>query len=130
MVTRRVGGIRGEQVHKRALGENVVAHGGVDQGRVARDGRRIGVLFVKGQDASVLIGLNDPELGGVLLGRGDGGHGYFRVPGHVEFDHVGDVHAVDVIGAKDGHHVRVGLLNEVNVLQNSVSSALVPGFIL
>jgi hypothetical protein len=90
----------------------------------------MGILFVKGQDASVLIGLNDPEFGGELLRHGDSGDRHPRVPGHVEVDHAGDVHAVDVIGPEDGHHVRVGLLDEVDVLQDGVGRTLVPCFAL
>ena len=66
----------------------------------------------------------------MLLRHGDGGDGHFRVPGHVEVDHAGDVHAVDVVAAEDGHHMRVGLLDEVDVLIDGVGRSLVPGFIL
>jgi len=31
----------------------------------------------------------------------------------VVLDHAGDVHPVDVIGAKDDHHVRIGLLDQM-----------------
>ena len=48
---------------------------------------------------------------------------------HVVFDHVGDVHAVDVIAAEDRHHVRVGLLHQVDVLVDGVGRSLVPGFV-
>ena len=46
---------------------------------------------------------------------------------HVVLDHARDVHAVDVIAAEDRHHVRVGLLDEVDVLVDRVRRALVPG---
>ena len=49
---------------------------------------------------------------------------------HVEVDHAGDVHAVDVIAAEDCYHIRVGLLDEVDVLQDGVGGSLVPGFVL
>ena len=45
-------------------------------------------------------------------------------------DHAGDVHAVDVISAEDGHHVRIGLLHQIDVLINGVRRALIPGLIL
>ena len=38
-----------------------------------------------------------------------------------------DVHAVDVIAAEDRHHVRVGLLHQVDVLVDGVGRALIPG---
>jgi len=48
----------------------------------------------------------------------------------VEIDHASDVHTVDVVAAEDRHHVRVGLLDEVNVLKDGVGSSLIPGFVL
>ena len=39
-----------------------------------------------------------------------------------------DVHAVDVVAAEDRHHVRIGLLHQVDVLVDGVGRALVPGF--
>ena len=86
-------------------------------------------FFSKGQDASILVGLNDTEFAGVLLGKGVGGDGHFRLPSHVEIDHAGNVHAVDVVATEDRHHVRVGLLDEVNILKDGVGSSLVPAFV-
>src|ERR1022692_1400252 len=119
-----------EQIHKSAGGENVVAHRGVDLGGMAGHGRRFRVLFVKGQNASILVGFKDAKFGGLLLGDGDGSDGHFRVPSHVEVDHAGDVHAVDMITTEDRYHVRVGLLDEINVLEDGIGGALVPGFVL
>ena len=48
----------------------------------------------------------------------------------MEIDHAGDIHAVDVVAAEDGHQVRIGLLDEVNVLKDGVGSSQVPGFVL
>jgi len=47
----------------------------------------------------------------------------------VEVNHAANVHPVDVIAAEDGHHMRIGLLDQVDVLQDGVGGALVPGFI-
>ena len=44
----------------------------------------------------------------------------------VVLDHAGDVHAIDVIAAENGHHVRIGLLHQVDVLVDGVGRALVP----
>ena len=46
----------------------------------------------------------------------------------VVLDHAGDVHAVDVIAAENRHHVRIGLLHQVDVLVDGVGRALIPGF--
>ena len=64
---------------------------------------------------------------------------YSRAPGmaatvtsapflHVVLDHAGDIHAVDVISAENGHHVGVRLLHQVDVLVDGVGRSLVPGF--
>jgi hypothetical protein len=45
------------------------------------------------------------------------------------FDHTGDVHAVDVIAAEDRHHLRIGLLHQVDVLVDGIGGSLVPGFV-
>src|ERR1039458_2971702 len=87
-----------EQIQKSGRRKDVVAHRGVDPAGIDGHGGRVGVLFVKGQDASLLVGLNDTEFRGVLSGKGVGGDGHFRVPSYVEIDHAGDVHAVDVVG--------------------------------
>ena len=56
-------------------------------------------------------------------------HGDLGALVHVELDHAGDIHAVDVIAAEDRHHVRVGLLDQVDVLVDGVGRALVPGLV-
>jgi hypothetical protein len=48
-----------------------------------------------------------------------------RIPA-VEVDHLAHVHAVDVIGAEDGDHVRRVALDEVDVLEDGVGGALEP----
>ncbi len=47
----------------------------------------------------------------------------------VNVDHVRDVHAVDVIGAEDGHDVRLGLFDQIDVLVDGVGGALIPGLV-
>ena len=89
-----------------------------------------GFFSWKRQDAIVLGRLDDAELGGVLARCRDGGDGDFGALFHVVLDHAGDIHAIDVIAAEDGHHVRVGLLHQVDVLVDGVRRPLVPGFVL
>ena len=59
----------------------------------------------------------------------DGRHGDLGPLLLVELDHAGDVHPVDVIGAEDRHQVRVGLLDQVDVLVDGVGRALIPGLV-
>ncbi len=54
------------------------------------------------------FGLDHAELDGLLPWHGDGGHGDFGALLLMEFDHVADVHPVDVIGPEDGDDVRIG----------------------
>ncbi len=88
---------------------------------------RIGLLLVESDDAAVGLGLDHAELDGLLPGHGDGGHGDLGALLLMELDHVADVHPVDVIGPEDGDDVRIGLLDQVDVLINGVGRALVPG---
>jgi len=62
--------VLGQQVDQGVLGEDVVAHGSVNLRRVVRHGGCIRVLFMKRQDAPVLIGLNNAKFGGMFCGTG------------------------------------------------------------
>ena len=88
------------------------------------------MLFVESEDASVVIGFDNAEFRGELSVEGNGGDGDFGAASHVEIDHAADIHAVDVIASEDGHNVRVGLLDQIDVLKNGVGSSLIPGFVL
>src|ERR1035441_752626 len=130
VVAVRVPGIFAQQFQQRTSGEDVVAHGRVDLLGVAGNRRRVGVLLVESHDPVVLVGFDDAEFHGVLPRGGDGGDGDFGALLHVVLDHAGDVHAVDVICAEDGHDVGIGLLHQIDVLINGVGRALIPGFVL
>jgi hypothetical protein len=96
---------------------------------IAGDGGRVGALFVKAVDAAFAARFDHAEFGGqTLLDRDccDRDLGALML---VKLHHAGDVHAVDVVGAEDGNQVRVGLLDEVDVLKDGVGRSLVPGFI-
>jgi len=83
---------------------------------------------VEGDNAPVGRRFDDAELGGKLLFHGNGGDGDCGALLLVILDHAGDVHAVDMVAAEDGHHVRIGLFYQVDVLVDGVGRALVPGF--
>ena len=72
-------------------------------------------------------GFDHAELDAWLRGDRNRSDGDFRFLAHVKIDHAGHVHPVDVVAAEDGHHVRVGLLDQVDVLVDGVGRALVPG---
>ncbi len=55
--------------------------------------------------------------------RRDGDTG---APLHMKFDHLPDVHAINVIRAEDHNHVRIGLLDQVDVLVNRIRRPAVP----
>src|ERR1035438_7230921 len=97
--------VRLEQIQKRGRRKDVVAHRGVDPAGIPGHGRCIGLLFVKGHDASFLVRFNDSEFGSVLPRNGNRRNRHVRVPSYVEVDHAGDVHAIDMVPAEDGHHV-------------------------
>ena len=95
--------------------------------RIARNSGGIRPLFMERDDAPVGSGFDDAEFGGELLLHGNGGHRYAGALLLVVLDHAVDVHAVDMVAAENGHHVRVGLLHQVDVLINGVGRALIPG---
>ena len=82
---------------------------------------------MKGDDAAVGGGLDDAEFAGHSRGTGIAATVAWARFGLVELDHLADVHAVDVVGAEDGHHVRVGLLDQIDILKNRVGRAAIPG---
>ena len=45
------------------------------------------------------------------------------------FNHLPDIHAVDMVRTEDGNHVRVSLLNEIDVLVNCIGCSPIPVFI-
>ena len=85
---------------------------------------------MESHNASFLVDLNHTEFAGLFPGNGDRRHRHFRLLCDVKIDHAGDTHAVDVIATEDGHQVRIGLLDEVDVLKNGVGRSQIPGFIL
>ena len=96
---------------------------------VAGNGGRVGVLFVKCQDPAVAAVFDHAEFRGVPSRHRNGGDGDCGALLLVVLHHAGDVHAVDVIGAEDRHHVRVGLLDQVDVLIDGVGRSLIPGLV-
>jgi len=84
-------------------------------------------FFVERQNAAVLVGFDDAELGSMPLVDRDRSHGDLGAFVEVKIEHVVQVHPVDVVAAEDGHRVRVGLLHQVHVLVDGVGCSLVPG---
>ena len=124
-----VGGIVLKLAQQHARIEDVIAHGSEDAIRVAGNRGRIGFLFVEAHNTPVGPAFDDAEIRRQPFFGGDGRHGQGRVLLFVVFDHGGDVHAVNVIGAEDGHDVRVRLLDQIDVLEYGVGGSLVPGFV-
>ncbi len=113
---------------QRAGGENIVAHRGVNPCGVARHGGRVGALFVEAHHLAIRPGFDHAELGGLFLRDRDRGDGGLGVLTHVVLEHLADIHPVDVIGPEDHHVMRISLLNQIDVLINSVGGALIPVF--
>ena len=65
-----------------------------------------------------------------MPGNRNGSDGHFRLFRQVEVDHAGDVHAIDMIAAENGHQVRIGLLDKIDVLIDGVGGAQVPRLVL
>ena len=70
--------------------------------------------------------LDHAEFARVFLGLGDGGDGRVGALVDVVFQHLADVHAVNMIGAEDHHVMRIGLFDQVDVLVDGVGGAAIP----
>jgi hypothetical protein len=119
-----------EQIQQSAGGKDVIAHRGVDTAGIAGHRRRVRALFMKGQNTSNLIGLDNAKFGCKFSGEWIGGDGDFPAFGSVKIDHAGNVHAVDMIATEYRHQLRIGLFDKIDVLKYRIGSSLVPGFIL
>ena len=121
-----VRGIRVEFGQQRFSGKYVVPHGRVNPAGISRHGGGIRILFVETGDGSVLAGFDHAELAGLAFFHGNRRNGYLRALFHMELHHLADVHSVNMIGAEDAHQVRLGLFNQVDVLENRVRRSAVP----
>ena len=93
---------------------------------IARHGRSIRILFVKGHDAAFVVDLDHAELAGVRTRHRNGSHGDVGALRSVKINHGGHVHAVNMVRAKNRHQVRTGLFDQINILIDRVGSAPVP----
>ena len=84
---------------------------------------------MKCNDAAVRVGLNHTELARIFLAYRNGGDAGAGPLFHVEFDHLPNVHTVDMVSSENGHNVRIRLLDQVHVLINRIRSAAVPIFL-
>ena len=117
-----------EQPQQGASGKNVIAHGSENPLGVARHSGSFRIFFMERHDVPVRGNFHNAELGSVPFVHGDGCHRDLGIFVHVEVDHAGDVHAVDVVAAENRHHVRIRLFHQVDVLIDGVGGALVPDF--
>src|SRR5258708_1805750 len=67
--------------------------------------------------------LDHTELAGLILVHWNRRDGRLRALVHVVFEHLADVHAVDVVGAEDHHEMRIGLFDQVDLLIYGLSPA-------
>ena len=109
--------------------EHVVAHGSQELARVGREaGRRRRLLDERGNLVRVVrIGFDHAELVRHVQRLADGGDRGFGPAGHdVLVHHLGEVHAVDVVGADHNNDVGIGVVDEVQGLVDGVGAAEEP----
>src|SRR4051812_39009396 len=82
---------------------------------------------MEANDPVTLVRFDHSEFMSMTTVNWQCGNGTCRIQMLVEFDHVGDIHPIDVIGAKDRDNVRVRLFDEVDVLVDGVGGSLIPG---
>ncbi len=84
-------------------------------------------LFLKFIDIVVFIYVHDAEPGGLFRGDLQNGDGTVRPGGLVLGQHLGVVHAVDMVARENEDILGIVRLQEADVLIDGVGSALVPG---
>ena len=124
----RVGvfGVRRQFPQQTARREDVVAHRGVHLVRIAGHGRCLRILLVEAENGAVFVGFNHAKLARQRFFHGNRGNRNLGRLLHVELNHVANVHAIDVVGTKDAHQIRIGLLNQVHILVDRIRRAPVP----
>lgn len=115
----------GDGLDELAGGEDVVAHRGENLVRRIGQPHRVGRLLAEGPDLAGVswVDLDDAELVGQadrLADRSDGEPG----PGlDVLLDHLGEVHAVDVVGTDDDDDLGPFVVKQVEALEDRVRAA-------
>jgi hypothetical protein len=108
--------------------DDVVAHRREDLVRRARDGDGVARLLAERRDADGVarVGLDDAELVGHPDRLADAGDRDLGARLDVLVDHLGEVHAVHVVGADHDHDVGALVLDDVEALVDRVRTAEVP----
>jgi hypothetical protein len=120
-------GISEKDGNKKLGIKNVDAHGGVAMRGLVRRTLGFGGLFLKTDDAPVLVDLDHTELlGGFLDGKFERGDSDVSARVGVLLEHLGVIHFVDVVTGEDEDEFGTLATDGVNVLVNSVGGALVP----
>ena len=68
---------------------------------------------MKAGDRAVRTCFDNTKLGGILLFHRNRGDRHLRAFLFVKFDHLPDIHSVNMIGAEDDHEVRVRLFDQI-----------------
>ena len=84
---------------------------------------------MKACDPLILTQFHDAKLGRQLLGRGNSCNRRVRAFFVVEFDHLPDVHSIDMVRAEHKDQVRLRPVDQIDILENGIGRALIPGFI-
>ena len=115
-----------QSVDKRLRGEDVVAHGGVGHVRIIRGGRGIRRLLDELRNRAHPIRLDAAKGRSLRTRNADARHRAVQSRRDVLLHHLGRVHAVDVVGAKDDDVIRLLVINQVQRLQNGIGRTVVP----
>ena len=100
----------------------LLVHGGaqfIQRGRVAG-------LFHEARDLLGIVHLHDAEAAGLMALHRLGRDRHIRARGHVLLDHVGDVHAVQLIAGEDHDQLRILVHEVAEILPNRVGRSLEP----
>src|SRR5919106_4974347 len=96
-------GIVSKHLYKGLRVKDVVTHPRVGAGCVGGHGLRPCGVFLEADDTFILVHFDDAEAARRLDGHWQGGYRGFRPLDPMKVDHLIDIHAIDMVGAKDGY---------------------------
>jgi len=106
--------------------EQIVSHRRKGVGGPSGHGRGPCRLLEEFAHAPLGVGVDNSEGAGLRQRHGERRDRHFGLALQVKFDHLADVHPVDVVGAENQHQVRFVLLDQIEVLQHRIGRALEP----
>ena len=119
-------GVLFQYLHKGVCVKNIISHRTKSHLWIIRHGFGRSGFFLKSDNLTGSIDLDNPEPFRGVNGNGKGRHGYLRFMVKMKLDHLPDIHPVNMIGSKDGHQPGSKVVDEINILIDRVGCPFIP----